>query len=305
MNDTVPSVTSQGFPARFIPHGEPEIRNYNSGLCLKNGDRFIATRRFDPERWRSEIMVKQLGDCVYKRRTLDLPRAHGRESHEDARLFWHGGKLHCAYTEGQYWMRPWVAVQKVAVLRDDWSVEQVHTIGFGENSIGQEKNWQFFSHEGQLHFVYSIRPHVVVEMDDQFRPTKTHTTPTDAPENLRGGTPPVRVGDYYVTFPHFHVAHKERSRRYGFSSLIFEAKPPFNIAFVSDPLIHASANDPTIPNLAYPHWNPIVVFPCGALYQEDGVWSVSAGINDSFDAIFEIPAHATTRRVPESPPEAL
>jgi hypothetical protein len=304
--DEIPSVTSQGFPASFVDHGEPGIRNYNSGLCLKDGARFLATRRFNHDKWRYEILIKYLnGVAALPVRVLDLPRPHGRESHEDARLFWHRDRLYCAYTEGQYWQRPWIAVQKLALLGDDWSVEKVYTIGYGENTITPEKNWMFFSHDDRLHFVYSIEPHIVVELDDEMRVVGEFVggRTTDVLP-LRGGTPPVRMDHYYVTFPHFHERHSTRKRRYGFSMLCFEARAPFAVLQTSVPIIRASAEDATLPNPMYPHWEPLVVFPCGALYS-DGLWMVVAGINDSFDAIFVIDPHAIPRRVQRRPQEKV
>lgn len=288
-----PSVLAQGIPASFVRH-EPLVRNYNSGLTRKGFHDYLATRRFNRDTWRCEIVINRLVDGAAERVCgLDLPRAHGREWHEDARLLWHNGRIYCAYTEGQYWMRPWVAVQKLALLRDDWSVEKVYTIGFGENSVGTEKNWQFFSHNERLHFVYSIAPHVVVELDEDLSPYTVHATECSLALPYRGGTPPVRAGDSYISFPHYHVAHEARSRRYGFSAYRFEAAAPFHVTDITEPLIVASESDPTLPNLAYPHWHPIVAFPCGAQlnHREDngGTWRVSAGINDSYDAIFEIP----------------
>jgi hypothetical protein len=285
----IPSVMEQGINARFITHADCTTRNYNSGMAVVGGKTYLATRYFNRAAWRCDIVINELNGMEAKPVTqLKLPRAHGREWHEDARLFWHAGKLYCAYTEGQYWMRPWVAVQKLAVLREDWSVERVVTIGFGENSVGQEKNWQFFSHNGHLHFVYSIAPtHCVVALDDDYMVIGAHQTESGLKLPLRGGTPPRRFGDCYITFPHFHVEHEGHARRYAFSALTFEAKPPFRVEGVTEPLIWGSEHDGVILNAAYPHWNPLVVFPCGALLDGD-TWMVSAGVNDSFDALFFI-----------------
>lgn len=286
--DEVPSVTQQGVDATFIRHPhEPLVRNYNSGIIVKDGQRYLCTRRFDVKKWGSELIINRLdGDVATFVARLALPRAHGRESHEDARMIWFHGKILVAYTEGQYWMRPWVAIQKLAVLRDDWSVERIVTIGYGQNSLGQEKNWQFFVHDGRLHFVYSVAPHVVVELDEDFKVRGEWRHHPMLRKSLRGGTPPVRIFDRYISFPHFHVDHPSRSRRYGFVAYSFEAKPPFTVLEVSPTLVLGSENDTILPNLAYPHWTPLVVFPCGALRSDCGTWTVCAGINDSYDALF-------------------
>lgn len=297
-----PSVLAQGFPASFVQH-EPLVRNYNSGLTRKGFGEYLATRRFNRDTWRNEIVINRLTDGRAMRVcTLDLPRAHGMEHFEDARLFWHNSRIHCAYTEGQYWNRPWVAVQKLALLNDDWSVDRVVTIPFGENSYGTEKNWQFFSHNDALHFVYSMKPHVVVELGSDYQPRTIHTTRAVMAHQYRGGTPPVRVGDRYFSFPHYHVTHAKRHRRYGFSCYAFAAEAPFPIVGISDPLVVGSDDDPTLPNLAYPHWQPVVVFPCGAILNDQinrgGTWKVCAGINDSHDVIFKIPADQIRLRAP-------
>jgi hypothetical protein len=176
-------------------------------------------------------------------------------------------------------------VQKLAVLADDWSVEREIVIGFGENSIGLEKNWQFFSHEGALRFVYSVVPHVVVTLNADYKVASIASTQPAIADPLRGGTPPVRFGERYISFPHFHRECPGHSRRYGFSAYAFQADPPFAVVGVTEALIMASEADPILPNPAVPYWTPLVVFPCGALLHDEE-WTVSAGVNDSYDALF-------------------
>lgn len=290
--DVVPSVQAQGHPCAFVAH-DPAVRSYNSGMTRKGSSTYLATRVFNAADWRCDIVIHRfIGDpfdgAVERVCVLDLPMMHGREQFEDARLFWHNGRIFVAYTEGTYLRRPWVAVQKLALLRDDWSVEQHWTIAFGENSVGQEKNWQFFSHNERLHFVYSVRPHVVVELNGHMKVAQVWSTPTDIPAPVRGGTPPIRDGDRYVTFAHYHMANAKASRRYVANAYCFEPESPFRITGMTAPLITASGNDPLIPNPAYPHWNPYVVFPCGALRDRPAdTWMVSAGVNDSRDALFK------------------
>lgn len=288
--DDMASITAQGVDAHFVKH-EPGIRNYNSGLTRKAEKLYLATRRANPENWRCDIVVNRLlpNDRAERICTLALPRKHGMEDFEDGRLFWHAGKLHLAYTEGHYWSRPWLSVQKLAILRDDWSIEQTVTIGFGVNSVGQEKNWAFFSHrDGRLHFVYSPSPHVVAALDEKYRVVESWATQPDGCQHLRGGTPPVHVGQHYYSFAHWYRPHPTRERRYAFCSYRFMDEPPFEIDGLSGSIVWASGRDETLPNLRYPHWAPLVVFPCGALVEED-CWLVSAGINDSFDALFRLP----------------
>jgi len=306
--DVIPPVLAQAAGRRVL--ADQSVRNYNSGMLRMGGDIVLATRTFNHSTHRCDIVIRRIRDFatadIYTPETivvLDLPRAHGMEHFEDARLFLHNGKIHIAYTEGHYYQSPTVEIQQLAVLREDFTVERVVTIPFGSNTVGREKNWQFFSHDGRLHFVYSIEPHVVVSLDDNYGIDQAYITPPALEFPLRGGTPPVFAGSMFVTFPHFHLPHPERSRRYAFSALCFSPVPPFAVVGVTDPIVVASANDPTLPNPAYPHWIPIVVFPCGA-FSDGKAWHVSAGINDSYDVIFEIPetslrfAHVPQHSVP-------
>lgn len=80
-----------------------------------------------------------------------------------------------------------------------------------------EKNWMPFNHEGDLYVVYSIWPHVVLRLDlardDAVVCRPLHTVNWDATPYARrwgeprGGAPPLRWGDRYVS-----VFHSSRPR---------------------------------------------------------------------------------------------
>lgn len=303
---TVAPITEQGFGVCAVEHAEPDTRNYNSGCAYKNGRLYLATRRFDVKRHRcvidiNEAVLSTRTGCPFffageRVRTLELPSATGLENFEDGRLFWYNDRLHLAYTEGNY-LPPFAStsVQKVAELRDDWSVESVATIAFGENTVGHEKNWQFFGLNRRLFFVYSISPHKVVEVDRDWKVTDHWTTPSDLSwehGTLSGGTPPVLVDRRLISFFHSYKKHPERQRCYSFSAYEFSAEPPFNVTGITEPLIYASEHERTLPNPRVPNWLPLVVFPCGAVWErESRRWTVSAGVNDSDDVLFDIPHH--------------
>ena len=64
----------------------------------------------------------------------------------------------------------------------------------------------------------------------------------------------------------------------------FEAKPPFRIIdILEDPIIWGNEKD-----FRYlPDFNPIVVFPCGAIYKNNNFY-VSFGFNDEKTGIIKI-----------------
>jgi len=270
-----------------------------------DGKRFCS-RAYDPAQKRSRLIwQRRIDNELIAEEPLDM---NGKGNFEDARVFQHEGTNYIAYTEGIYDKTPFLAIQQLSRLGPDWQPEDKFTIPYGFNGGRRsEKNWQFFSHDGRLHFVYSIVPHIVVESgpDFDFKSAKEHRT--NAPLNwpggqvLRGGTPPIRVGDSFITFFHSHAEHREANRRYSMGAYTFEAKPPFRITAISPVLLRASEQDEIVPNPSVPSWNPLVVFPVGAWQEKDGgdaEFTVTLGVNDSFDAL------ASIVKIPWQPPEA-
>jgi len=265
------------------------FHSYNSGSA--DGKRFCS-RAYDPDQKRSRLIWQRRADNeLIAEEPLDIP---GEGSFEDARVFLHGDRHWIAFTEGFYERKPFLSVQQIAVLGPDWQPAEKITINYGGNGGGKrsEKNWVFFSHDGRLHFIYSIVPHIVVELGSDFKPVNEWRTdvPLNWPwgEKLRGGTPPIRVGDFYLTFFHSHAEHREKNRRYAMGAYMFEAKPPFKITAISPVLLRASEEDKTLPNPSVLGWNPLVVFPVGAWQERDcgdAEFTVTCGVNDSFDAL--------------------
>jgi hypothetical protein len=295
----IDSVLKQGFRAEFIHH-EAGVRCFNSGMLARDGQLYLATRRGDARSSLHDIVINKLdGVSPTPITTVNLPRVHGREQFEDARLFMHAGKIHMSYVEGRYWERPWLAVQKLAVLDNNWRVEKVVEIEFGDNGFGKEKNWQFFSRNRRLYFVYSIAPHITVELDKNYKVRKKWIVEVEIPfmGMLRGGTPPQHIRGGYQSFVHFHTEHFTRNRRYAVCSYRFRDKPPFSPYALSEVLMRASEEDPGGTNLDTPEWNPLVIFPTGIVRRKDH-WLVSAGVNDSSEVLIEFPLNIPHKPVP-------
>lgn len=311
MIDATPSICKQGWHVRPIEKGA--VLAYNSGLAVR-GDRdptVIAARELDPERRQCDIVLYELharADCLPAARigSMGLPRPGNCEL-EDCRLIRHGGRWYAAYTEGYYSGPAFVSRQALALLKRDMTFERAIALPYGGNlephEVGtSEKNWQFFSHEGRLLFIPSISPHVILEVDvrDGGMEMAGYSNPPICwlHGTMRGGTPPVRVGDVFVSFFHSHTAHPSRQRRYTMSAYCFEARPPFRIVGITRPLLKASAADPHTPNPKHAHWNPLVVFPTGAHFSANtGKWAVVAGVNDSYDVMIHLD-HAKLEFIP-------
>lgn len=286
--DLIPSVHLQGDVRRIARAGLA----YNSGLARTPGGLRLATRGYDPRRGRCTIDVCRLepgadGWGSTTEHSMRLPQDDIAEL-EDCRLIEHNGRTYAAYTEGRYTTTPYLSIQRLARLRTDLTFDRAIPLDYGRNGRLSEKNWQFFSHDGRLHFIYSTSPHVVVEIDERGRVTREHRTGAALRwpyGSLAGGTPPVRVGDEYVSFFHGYIRHPSRNRRYVMGAYAFEAKPPFAITRISPALLRGSANDPAAENHKSASWKPLVIFPTGALREADGGWLVTAGVNDCYDAV--------------------
>ena len=134
-----------------------------------------------------------------------------------------------------------------------------------------EKNWQFFEHGGMLHVVYSTQPFCVYRTTNWTQRSIEKVSCSRWYHNakfvdLRGSTPPVRVGDIYFMFAH--------SPTYEVYTIAFLAER-FEILAVSKvPLLQLQ---------------PKRAFVCGAVYvAADRTWFLSMGIDDFSIAVYKL-----------------
>ena len=272
---------------------DPKVLRFNPGLCL-SGVNCIFPRRTEiddrGDRTKSTIecwIITPNG--VGERRPIDL----GVQHPEDARAFVHNDRVYLSYAnlermEGKWCVRQYVAKLNLALNRRC----EMRKPEFGGNLTQQwEKNWLWFVHEDEQHFIYDSS-HCVVRMGAHCtKIAEEYRAPHDWREwekkwgTPRGGTPPVRIGDEYITL--FHSSYEwmpERHRnRYCVGAYAFEAKPPFRITrHTRKPIFIGSSNKP---EMILPHAN---VFVMGAVV-EDAELFVTTGINDESCAWFRAP----------------
>ncbi len=289
MTDFVPSVSRQGFDVQFLRSAE---RLYNGSLVACGQKQVLVTRRINLAEKRSDIVWAKLnGTEVGATARIALPTPTGTEHLEDPRVITRGDDRFVAYTEGHYTQRPFLSVQRLARLNRSFEFQAPVPLEFGRNGRLSEKNWQFFVHDGALHFVYSLEPHTVVRISDTGVVQKVYETKAGLKwpfGTLSGSTPPVRVGDAYVSFFHSYARHPTRQRRYSVSAYEFEAKPPFRLLRLTEPLMFGSAHDPWEPHPLIAWWRPLVLFPCSARVHENG-WVLCAGVSDFCNAMIHVP----------------
>lgn len=273
---------------------------FNSSLIEWQGGYLLAFRNG----WKGS-------DIYLQRLTLDL-QPHGEADkldlihrdcsygREDPRLFLHSGKLHVAFVgvvgrRRRHAMRTNVLYARIS---DDFRVEQVFAPQYPQRN-DWEKNWSFFSHDGQLLAVYSIAPHRILAIDGD-RAELAYETATRAPWSggeIRGGASPVlHRGEWWHFFHDRIESHGQRI--YGMGCAVFEDEPPFRVLRVTpDPLMRA---DPaTKPQGQYAS----VVFPCGTVPRERD-WLISMGVHDRWTELHTIAANDIERRMVEIAPAA-
>jgi predicted GH43/DUF377 family glycosyl hydrolase len=184
---------------------------------------------------------------------------------EDPRLVVAGEKVLVVFT---YVKRPDIFMA-LATLDDALEVGDCRIFDTAHRTW--EKNWQFFEHDRVLRAIYYPNPHTVGwKAGDEFRmPAADGARLPWAWGEVRGGTPPVRVGDEYFSF-----FHSSLHCHYVAGFYAFEAKPPFRVTrWPKEPCLIAAKDQ----------WRGghAVVFPGGAIL-ENGKWMVAFGWQDAF-----------------------
>ena len=247
-----------------------------------------------------------LGEPIH----LDIPNTTTTPmaAWEDPRMFWYNDRLYCAYV----FFRAGYTAQAQGLARLDknfkvsnvWfldykynrnaaTIDTVRTMdprGFMSTVSGGsifEKNWQFFQHDKALMFIYAANPHRVVAADLIHGTCKQeYVSSVELPwayGEIRGGTPPVDIGDRFLTFFHSSIQKSPNVKVYYAGAYTFEKTPPFNPIEISKKPLLSGDEDDTYRGL----WNNVVVFPCGALKLDEN-WLVSYGHNDYCSKLLSI-----------------
>ena len=261
-------------------------RRFNGSIFHWQGRRLLAYRAaWEPSR----IHVAELGDDLQPASswpvTLTHPKCAGGQ--EDPRLCSLGGRLHLQFAGIEWGPRGELHVSvMMARLTDDLRVEKIWEPQYPRRTW-MEKNWGPFECDGPAYTVYEIGPvHRVLKLD-LLAGTAADAYDTPGPRPwagglLRGGAPPVRVGEVFYSWFHGWLRIGD-FYRYAVGVYTFSAAPPFRpLRITPGPVWRPDAS---LDHLNRPN-DRTVIFPCGALL-DGGRWLVSAGHQDSFVEIGE------------------
>lgn len=146
-----------------------------------------------------------------------------------------------------------------------------------------EKNWQPFEHGENLYAVHRMQPHTILRLTGD-RAEVAHRNPERlpwrGPGELRGGAPPVRVGDEYWCW--FHATDRStKPALYTAGVATFAAEPPFQWKWITPtPVLWPESTD--LP----PGWWAEVVFSGGAVLR-GSTWAVACGYHDHECRVYE------------------
>ena len=292
---------------RFVIPCERHTYHFNPSVMDHAGKRWLVSRKFwmdyeTPWDYLSKMAAHEIREdmTLGPERMISPKLRDPRESFEDPRCSVAFGKQCIGAVawitpnqeqiknmqKGHY--KPKIVIhQSLFQLGKGLEVEKIIDVEYGGNGPSifagtrAEKNWLWFDHDGKTYFIYQAEPHLVVEVagDKVVQEHRTHAALGWTVGEIRGGTPPIRVGDHYLTFFHSSMPWKKLPRYgtrnvYFMGAYLFEAKPPFKIvAATRERLLTGTWNEPIQEGV------PAVVYPNGALL-DGNQWLITMGVND-------------------------
>jgi predicted GH43/DUF377 family glycosyl hydrolase len=286
-------------PAWRAAFGSGPVRAFNPGLVADGLGWIFAYRMVGPDGLR-RIGLCRLDAALRVRGGSLLPWSDGVRFapasglpdratawFADPRLYRLGGKLFVHWNSGWHEPENFQFLQEIdpGSLQPRGEARELRLRGARRPL---EKNWSFFG-DGPFYALYSLMPQRVLEF------SLAGTGPIEFCEvasmaweggdyagrfgELRGGTPPQRVGGDYFGLGH-SVSGTPSHYRYVAAAYRFSATAPF--ALTGGPAGPLPVGLGLGPQRAYSPLNPAiaeVIYPCGAAYTDDR-WVVSFGLND-------------------------
>ncbi|HTW98483.1 MAG TPA: glycosyltransferase, partial [Acidimicrobiales bacterium] len=171
---------------------------------------------------RSENYVVTLDDDLTVLETRTLRELDGRDrlvsgfpvrGYEDCRLFSAGDRWHALATVRD---RSEEGRCRIALLDLERTSVVRETLLEGPDPARHEKNWVPFSYGDETRLVYSFEPTVVLSLDLASGSVRelSRAPGTGLPEQVRGGTPGVRIGNGWIFLVHECVWMPGGRRRY-------------------------------------------------------------------------------------------
>ncbi len=302
-NEPPPVIDQTDWPCQYFDFSHsnlpqrPGLDYFNCTLVDRADGRFLIVRRSEwrdgmPYGMNDLVAFKLDGTMPTQGIPIQMPQYYPQEHFEDPRAIQLGDRTFISACNFVWAPRYSGAHQMIGECNGDWKAKRrIDPVYRGNgahcyNNNRSEKNWLWFFHDDKPHLIYLSSPLTIAVFNEVFQYQREYQTPA-LPWHygeIRGGSPPVRVGDEYWTFFHSSVPWEVRgTRRYHMGAFAFTVTAPFKMTRITKlPLLSGSPYD------KYDHPKPLVVFPCGALHRA-GQWLISFGVNDLNSAYIRIP----------------
>lgn len=270
---------------------ESNLVRFNPGMCKIDGEVYLFPR---VAKFEKGNRIHNRIECWSLDGDLNPMRGHeidlGAGEHEDARAMPGSNGLILSFVH-HAGGAPMVALARLS--EDMQRRGKIEIPRFGGNGSRPEKNWVFFKSGGVWRFIYDARSQVVVDASTLVS-TESYTDWSKWKFGVpRGGTPPLLIGDKWITFFHSSLPWLRNGgrNRYWWGAYEFENREPFRITrYTVEPLMCGCPNKP---DRIIPH---ALQFPCGALVDGDD-FLISAGVNDDLSVWMRIPQKEIQERL--------
>lgn len=303
--------SSSLLPTAWAAYGVENCYLFNPALICFGGEHLMAYRVVTPDGRRRLAICRLTSDLnVVPQSAVPLSDTiqSGGAWHADPRFCTVQDRLLLHYNNGAQQAQS--AIYLVEIDPDSLlAVGQARRLELAGPKRQVEKNWMLFAQGGRLWAVYSIAPHVVLELDFATERSAEGNIPcrpvyhsdwdvagyAGCYGELRGGAPPLRIGDMYVSVFHslFHVRRMRRllyrilrkpshkTLRYVAGAYAFAAVPPFEPIWLHPvPVL----TPPPLPRRPGPQLDTRIersAYPCGSIFK-GGEWIVSFGSQEEY-----------------------
>ena len=279
--------------------GKPQIEVFEiKGLfdgafnpsIIEQGGKILMAYRHQTKEKPSSIAIAELNDKFRVRRNnpLIVPNEISSHSLEDPHLFMHGEKFMMSYTVAVYPMPPFRCVVEYGELKntgEGWKLVSRFRPKHGKNDFSAlEKNWCFFSNDGNIYAIY--KDGTVLQINEEkVERTFSHSKVDWKYGEKKGGCVIPHNGKL-LRFFHSRTDDGEKPVywHYRVGASLIDSRAPFNVISTTQEPVLTGTEEWCLSH----YWKPNVVFPGSAIKSGEHVL-LAYGMNDVACRIAKIP----------------